>query len=1411
MPTFFASRPTSLLALVLILLAMSPTAQAQSLFSDGTPYSRSRAFDRYGEASRFDPQTDGEFTVELWVYGRGLPGLNQSGLLVGRPTAAPEPGAPSGVSSGLAVWSVRYNSTGNDGEAPYVVFEITDGQEGGEVVQAEAQFVISEGWHHVAAVYTGTDLRLFIDGEEKSTASISFTPPSGSVGLYAGGFNVDNFAGYIDDLALWSTALSNETISAHAASSLTGQEEDLLALWDFNAPNVDDDFDDVTGASAPMQPSFGSRPANFDRTSAGSPTAAPVANLLISNREAVAGSSPFSIVVSADPPPVATASTWDGDSQHLSLASPSEYNAVTNTIVVDVAVGAALGGNSLDITLEDGSGNSQWASETITDIPVVVQGVASGQQDVASGPITVTMYNDARVGRDHDAELGGRLGFSDDEQSGADGHPLFSGALVFLTGGENAQHFGQLYSGPAEPLIRSSGITPVQGGGLQKTLFAAVETGGECDLSNAVVITETVSAPSTNSEPWIGYQYSVQNNGCKDIHEAYVLWELDFDIAEDINDAFTCDLNRHLGMSFPSVEDASRISAGVFGQSPEHNFVCGAYVNGDNPYERVRSIASGDPSDPALSGDLRLVVGYGPLFIPANNAAEVSMALGLEGGAFPDFAVTRAEGQPQVGSATFRVDMSLPIEIGAFDPNTDEVHLQSTIHGWETNDGLRMASVDPGSPIYERAVDGIDMPVFIYKYRTTAPDAPEGGYETLGQAFFDEYGAPIRPVLLGDSFETQRSGYFNRMVFAGPPDIGPLQFQDEFSTHVTASNLWDLAENGFSGFVGLGGITSVPDGEELVYESFLFDDRVGEAVRMRRIEFGAAGSSALAANEDVFIVGRLSPSASGAPVVEVIQMQPFGQNADVQLPRPNTISAADITPYPPSLDRALVYQRVRIEGVTLIDPNQWPTTPGGAVVQAQVDDTPFEINIRRGVSEWDGTLAPDGAFTISGILEPYTDSGSEGQFRLHAYEIMPALAGMQLDSRLHLEDEALWVPLRIDNLGSLGAIGMEFTIASTSDFASLDEVHPGPAIVDDFGNSHSGEIFLTTATGSGIRVGIAGSTPLGAHGDVIAYLEVNATDVGTPNFQLTETWLDNIQGALDLDRGSNLEIYVDYGDVDRNGMLRAYDAAILLQSLVDIGPPLTRTQEVIANVDGSSDESGARTLTAADATAILRTLLGIDPCFYVEGCQAKSTATPAQILAASGVIERFEQTYRIPLEIRAQAHGVSALDIRLENLAGARITDVSGIPSSWLSAVGPEAVALAGAVPTTETIALTISVQAADDVAWDQLEISITPDGFTPHRVAAQALELPTHLALESLFPSPFGARATLDVATPETAALDIALFDVLGRRVHTVESGTFGAGVHRFSIDGSALPAGLYILRVSDGKTSITRSLVHL
>ena len=41
------------------------------------------------------------------------------------------------------------------------------------------------------------------------------------------------------------------------------------------------------------------------------------------------------------------------------------------------------------------------------------------------------------------------------------------------------------------------------------------------------------------------------------------------------------------------------------------------------------------------------------------------------------------------------------------------------------------------------------------------------------------------------------------------------------------------------------------------------------------------------------------------------------------------------------------------------------------------------------------------------------------------------------------------------------------------------------------------------------------------------------------------------------------------------------------------------------------------------------------------------------------------------------------------------------------------------------------------------------------------------------------------------------AVYDVLGRRVALLHEGMLGAGRHAFGLDGGALPAGVYVVRV--------------
>ncbi|MEZ4702661.1 MAG: hypothetical protein R2834_20170 [Rhodothermales bacterium] len=69
-----------------------------------------------------------------------------------------------------------------------------------------------------------------------------------------------------------------------------------------------------------------------------------------------------------------------------------------------------------------------------------------------------------------------------------------------------------------------------------------------------------------------------------------------------------------------------------------------------------------------------------------------------------------------------------------------------------------------------------------------------------------------------------------------------------------------------------------------------------------------------------------------------------------------------------------------------------------------------------------------------------------------------------------------------------------------------------------------------------------------------------------------------------------------------------------------------------------------------------------------------------------------------------------------------------------------------------------------------------------------------------SAYPNPFAREATIAFDLAETAVARLALYDVLGREVATIWNGPLAPGRHAFPVDGSALPAGLYLYRLDAG-----------
>src|SRR5690606_15086059 len=92
-----------------------------------------------------------------------------------------------------------------------------------------------------------------------------------------------------------------------------------------------------------------------------------------------------------------------------------------------------------------------------------------------------------------------------------------------------------------------------------------------------------------------------------------------------------------------------------------------------------------------------------------------------------------------------------------------------------------------------------------------------------------------------------------------------------------------------------------------------------------------------------------------------------------------------------------------------------------------------------------------------------------------------------------------------------------------------------------------------------------------------------------------------------------------------------------------------------------------------------------------------------------------------------------------------------------------------------------------DDVVLDTTTTAIEagPDG-TPG----------TH-ALSAPYPNPARGEAALSLEVAETQRVRVEVYDALGKRVALLHDGPLAAGgAHRLALDGSALAAGVYVVR---------------
>jgi endonuclease I len=78
---------------------------------------------------------------------------------------------------------------------------------------------------------------------------------------------------------------------------------------------------------------------------------------------------------------------------------------------------------------------------------------------------------------------------------------------------------------------------------------------------------------------------------------------------------------------------------------------------------------------------------------------------------------------------------------------------------------------------------------------------------------------------------------------------------------------------------------------------------------------------------------------------------------------------------------------------------------------------------------------------------------------------------------------------------------------------------------------------------------------------------------------------------------------------------------------------------------------------------------------------------------------------------------------------------------------------------------------------------------------------LPNAFTVSSAYPNPFNPQTSVSVDLPTSAHLTIGLFDVMGREVRSIASGSYSAGRHTVSVDGAGLASGVYYIRVTSAE----------
>lgn len=280
-----------------------------------------------------------------------------------------------------------------------------------------------------------------------------------------------------------------------------------------------------------------------------------------------------------------------------------------------------------------------------------------------------------------------------------------------------------------------------------------------------------------------------------------------------------------------------------------------------------------------------------------------------------------------------------------------------------------------------------------------------------------------------------------------------------------------------------------------------------------------------------------------------------------------------------------------------------------------------------------------------------------------------------------------------------------------------------------------------------------------------------------------------------------------FGDATNDGSVTALDASLILQHSIDlIILPGTITPVIDVSDNGE--------ITAFDASLVLQHVVQLIDCFPIDpDCssgKASARIVPEATLEAVPNDDALAVLLNIP---RTEGTNQSLSAIVRYDASLLALDDVAtNLPDGWNILDNREEgllrLAIAGLPAALEGDLVTLQFNRLGDTAGP-ISASVKIDEAETQMLALGDLdEQPSQFVLESNYPNPFNPATTIRYALPEAAHVHIEVFDLTGRSVSMLVDQPQAAGSYSVQFDGTGLPSGTYLYRMSAGAFVSTQKM---